>query len=148
MATAKRKVKKTVYEGNVYIQATFNNTIVTVTDLNGNAVSWASAGGLGFRGAKKSTPYAAQTTAEKAAKAAMDSGLQEVNVFVKGPGVGRESAIRTLGVLGLKVRSIRDVTEEIADTWQDILDLSADIAEPRGPSCSSREIVVIQVSAR
>ncbi|MBG0766018.1 30S ribosomal protein S11 [Sphaerochaeta halotolerans] len=110
MATIKRKVKKTVYEGNVYIQATFNNTIVTVTDLNGNAVSWASAGGLGFRGAKKSTPYAAQVTAEKAAKAAMDSGLQEVNVFVKGPGVGRESAIRTLGVLGLKVRSIRDVT--------------------------------------
>ncbi|HKM05706.1 30S ribosomal protein S11 [Sphaerochaeta sp. PS] len=110
MAKTKRKVKKTVYEGNVYIQATFNNTIVTVTDLNGNAVSWASAGGLGFRGAKKSTPYAAQTTAEKAAKAAMDSGLQEVNVFVKGPGVGRESAIRTLGVLGLKVRSIRDVT--------------------------------------
>ena len=110
MATVKRKTKKTVYEGNVYIQATFNNTIVTVTDLQGNAVSWASAGGLGFRGAKKSTPYAAQTTAEKAAKAAMDSGLQEVNVFVKGPGVGRESAIRTLGVLGLKVRSIRDVT--------------------------------------
>jgi small subunit ribosomal protein S11 len=110
MANAKRKVKRTVYEGNVYIQATFNNTIVTVTDLNGNAVSWASAGGLGFRGAKKSTPYAAQTTAEKAAKAAMDSGLQEVNVYVKGPGVGRESAIRTLGVLGLKVRSIRDVT--------------------------------------
>jgi small subunit ribosomal protein S11 len=110
MATVKRKVKKTVYEGNVYIQATFNNTIVTVTDLQGNAVSWASAGGLGFRGAKKSTPYAAQTTAEKAAKAAMDSGLQEVNVFVKGPGVGRESAIRTLGVLGLKVRSIRDIT--------------------------------------
>ena len=109
-AKTKRRVKKTVYEGNVYIQATFNNTIVTVTDLNGNAVSWASAGGLGFRGAKKSTPYAAQTTAEKAAKAAMDSGLQEVNVFVKGPGVGRESAIRTLGVLGLKVRSIRDIT--------------------------------------
>jgi len=110
MATVKRKTKKTVFEGNVYIQATFNNTIVTVTDLQGNAVSWASAGGLGFRGAKKSTPYAAQTTAEKAAKTAMDSGLQEVNVFVKGPGVGRESAIRTLGVLGLKVRSIRDIT--------------------------------------
>ena len=105
----KRRVKKTVYEGNVYIQATFNNTIVTVTDLNGNAVSWASAGGLGFRGAKKSTPYATQTTAEKVA-GTMDSGLQEVNVFVKGPGVGRESAIRTLGVLGLKVRSIRDIT--------------------------------------
>ena len=110
MATVKRKTKKTVFEGNVYIQATFNNTIVTVTDLQGNAVSWASAGGLGFRGAKKYTPYAAQTTAEKAAKTAMDSGLQEVNVFVKGPGVGRESAIRTLGVLGLKVRSIRDIT--------------------------------------
>jgi len=110
VAKAKRKVKKTVYEGNVYIQATFNNTIVTVTDLTGNAVSWASAGGLGFRGAKKSTPYAAQTAAETAAKKAMDYGLREVNVFVKGPGVGRESAIRTLGVLGLKVRSIRDVT--------------------------------------
>ncbi|MFA5467679.1 MAG: 30S ribosomal protein S11 [Sphaerochaetaceae bacterium] len=110
MAKAKRRVKKTVYEGNVYIQATFNNTIVTITDLNGNAVSWASAGGLGFRGAKKSTPYAAQTAAETAAKKAIDFGLREVNVFVKGPGVGRESAIRTLGVLGLQVRSIRDVT--------------------------------------
>jgi small subunit ribosomal protein S11 len=110
VAKAKRKVKKTVYEGNVYIQATFNNTIVTVTDLTGNAVSWASAGGLGFRGAKKSTPYAAQTAAETAAKKAMDYGLREVHVFVKGPGIGRESAIRTLGVLGLKVRSIRDVT--------------------------------------
>ena len=110
MATAKKKVKKTVLEGNVYIQATFNNTIITFTDLAGNAFSWASAGGLGFRGAKKSTPYAAQTTCETAGKKAMDSGLREVNVFVKGPGVGRESAIRTLGVLGLKVRSIRDVT--------------------------------------
>ena len=110
MATAKKKVKKTVLEGNVYIQATFNNTIITFTDLAGNAISWASAGGLGFRGAKKSTPYAAQTTCETAGKKAMGSGLREVNVFVKGPGVGRESAIRTLGVLGLKVRSIRDVT--------------------------------------
>ena len=88
----------------------FNNTIITFTDLAGNAISWASAGGLGFRGAKKSTPYAAHTTCETAGKKAMDSGLREVNVFVKGPGVGRESAIRTLGVLGLKVRSIRDVT--------------------------------------
>ena len=105
-----KKTKKTVLEGNVYIQATFNNTIITVTDLAGNAVSWASAGMLGFRGAKKSTPYAAQATCETAAKKAMDFGLREVNVFVKGPGVGRESAIRTLGVLGLKVRSIRDVT--------------------------------------
>lgn len=106
----KRKEKKTVYEGNVYIQATFNNTIVTITDLKGNTVAWASAGGLGFRGAKKSTPFAAQTTAEAAAQKAMETGLREVNVFVKGPGVGRESAIRSLGALGLKVKSIRDVT--------------------------------------
>lgn len=110
MAKAKKKAKKTVYEGKVFVQATFNNTIVTVTDLNGNTVSWASAGGLGFRGAKKSTPYAAQTTAETAAKKAMDFGLREVHVFVKGPGVGRESAIRSLGNLGLTVRSIKDIT--------------------------------------
>lgn len=106
----KKKEKKTVYEGKVFIQATFNNTIVTITDLNGNAISWSSAGGLGFRGAKKSTPFAAQTTAETAAQKAMDFGLREVHVFVKGPGVGRESAIRSLGALGLKVRSIRDMT--------------------------------------
>lgn len=106
----KKKEKKTVYEGNVYIQATFNNTIVTVTDLTGNAISWASAGGLGFRGAKKSTPYAAQTTAETAAKKAMDIGLRAVNIFVKGPGVGRESAVRSIGNLGIQVMSIRDVT--------------------------------------
>jgi len=108
--TRKKKEKKSVYEGKVYIQATFNNTIVTVTDLGGNGLSWASAGALGFKGAKKSTPYAAQTTAESAAQKAMDYGLREVYVFVKGPGVGRESAIRSLGSLGLQVRSIRDVT--------------------------------------
>jgi len=108
--TKKKKEKKSVFEGNVYIQATFNNTIVTVSDLNGNALSWASAGGLGFRGAKKSTPFAAQTTAETAANKALDYGLREVNVFVKGPGVGRESAIRSLGALGLKVKSIKDMT--------------------------------------
>ena len=106
----KKKEKKTVYEGKVFIQATFNNTIVTITDLNGNTVSWSSAGSLGFRGAKKSTPYAAQTTAETAARKAMDQGLQEVHVFINGPGVGRESAIRSLGALGLAVRSIKDVT--------------------------------------
>ena len=106
----KREKKKNISEGCVYIQATFNNTIVTITDLSGNTISWASAGGLGFRGAKKSTPFAAQTTAETAVKKALDSGLREVNVFVKGPGVGRESAIRSLGVLGLRVRTIRDVT--------------------------------------
>lgn len=111
MAKAKkRKEKKTVYEGKVFIQATFNNTIVTITDINGNALSWASAGGLNFRGAKKSTPFAAQTTAETAAQKAMDFGLREVHVLVKGPGVGRESAVRSLGALGLKVKSIRDVT--------------------------------------
>ena len=106
----KKKEKKTVVEGNVYIQATFNNTIVTITDLKGNALSWCSAGSLGFRGAKKSTPYAAQTTAETATNRARDYGLQIVNVFVKGPGVGRESAIRSLGNLGLKVKTIKDIT--------------------------------------
>ncbi|AFG36677.1 30S ribosomal protein S11 [Spirochaeta africana] len=108
--TRKKKDKKSVYEGKVFIQATFNNTIVTVTDAMGNALSWASAGSLGFKGAKKSTPYAAQTTAETAAQKAMDYGLQEVQVYVKGPGVGRESAIRSLGALGLRVRSIKDIT--------------------------------------
>jgi small subunit ribosomal protein S11 len=106
----KKKEKRSVFEGKVYIQATFNNTIVTVTDLNGNGISWASAGSLGFRGAKKSTPYAAQTTAETAARKAMDVGLKEVHVLVKGPGVGRESAIRSLGALGLWVKSIKDIT--------------------------------------
>lgn len=106
----KRDKKKNISEGRVYIQATFNNTIVTITDLTGNTISWASAGGLGFRGAKKSTPFAAQTTAETAAKKAMEEGLREVAVFVKGPGVGRESAIRSLGALGLRVRTIKDTT--------------------------------------
>lgn len=113
MATAKktkRKEKKSVYEGNVYIQATFNNTIVTITDLNGNALSWASSGMLGFRGAKKSTPFAAQTVAETAVDKAKLYGLREVHVFVKGPGVGRESAVRAMGNKGLKVRSIDDIT--------------------------------------
>jgi small subunit ribosomal protein S11 len=106
----KKKEKKSVYEGNVYVQATFNNTIVTVTDLMGNAISWASSGGMGFRGAKKSTPFAAQAVTEVAAQKAMQSGLREVHVYVKGPGMGRESAIRQLGVLGIKVKSINDVT--------------------------------------
>jgi small subunit ribosomal protein S11 len=106
----KKREKKNVYSGNVYIQATFNNTIVTITDLKGNALSWASAGALAFKGAKKSTPYAAQTTAETAIKKAMDYGLREVNVYVKGPGVGRESAIRSIGALGVKVVTIKDIT--------------------------------------
>jgi small subunit ribosomal protein S11 len=107
---SKKEKKKNIAEGRVYIQATFNNTIVTITDLMGNAISWASAGGLGFKGAKKSTPFAAQSTAEAAGSKAMEQGLREVVVLVKGPGVGSEAAIRAFGVLGLRVRSIRDVT--------------------------------------
>jgi len=107
---SKKEKKKNIAEGKVYIQATFNNTIVTITDLMGNAISWASAGGLGFKGAKKSTPFAAQSTAEAAGSKAMEQGLREVVVLVKGPGVGSEAAIRAFGVLGLRVRSIRDVT--------------------------------------
>ena len=111
MATVKkRKEKKSVYEGNVYIQATFNNTIVTITDLKGNAIAWASSGGLGFRGAKKSTPFAAQTVAETAVQKAVSYGLREVHVFVKGPGMGRENAIRSLQAAGLEVTLIKDVT--------------------------------------
>jgi small subunit ribosomal protein S11 len=110
VSKTKRDKKKNVAEGNVYIQATFNNTIVTITDRMGNALSWASAGSLGFKGAKKSTPYAAQMTAEAAVNRAKEYGLIEVHVFVKGPGVGGESAIRSLGALGLRVRSIQDVT--------------------------------------
>ncbi len=111
MAVAKKKKeKKSVYEGKVFIQATFNNTIITITDINGNAISWASSGGLGFRGAKKSTPFAAQTVTETAVQKALNVGLREVHVVVKGPGIGRESAIRQLGALGLKVRTINDVT--------------------------------------
>ncbi len=110
VTTKKRKEKKSVYEGNVYIQATFNNTVITITDLNGNAIAWASSGTHQFRGAKKSTPFAAQTVAETVVQKAMNSGLREVHVYVKGPGIGRESAIRQLGALGLKVKSINDVT--------------------------------------
>ena len=110
MATQKKKTKKIVQEGNAYIQATFNNTIITITDVNGNTISWASAGAQGYRGAKKSTPFAAQTIMEAAARKALDTGLSEVNVVVKGPGSGRESAIRALGTVGLKVKTIRDVT--------------------------------------
>jgi len=110
VAKAKKEKKKNIAEGKVFIQATFNNTIVTITDLAGNAISWASAGGLGFKGAKKSTPFAAQSTAEAAGAKARDQGLREVVVFVKGPGVGSEAAIRAFGILGIRVRSIKDVT--------------------------------------
>jgi len=107
---AKKKEKKNIASGIVHIQATFNNTIITITDRQGNAISWSSAGSLDFRGAKKSTPFAAQITAEDAARKAMEHGLREVDVFVKGPGSGRESAIRTLQVVGLKINMIKDVT--------------------------------------
>ena len=106
----KRKEKKHVESGAAHIRSTFNNTIVTITDTAGNAISWASAGELGFRGSKKSTPFAAQTAAETAAKAAMEHGLKNVEVYVKGPGAGREAAIRALQTVGLEVRMIKDVT--------------------------------------
>ena len=106
----KRRERKNIEKGTVHIQSTFNNTIVTITDVRGNALSWASAGGLGFRGSRKSTPYAAQTAAETAAKAAMEHGLKTVEVFVKGPGSGREAAIRALQAAGLEVTMIKDVT--------------------------------------
>lgn len=106
----RRKEKKNIERGSAHIQSTFNNTIVTITDVRGNAISWASAGGLGFRGSRKSTPYAAQTAAETAAKAAMEQGLKTVEVYVKGPGSGRESAIRALQSAGLEVTMIKDVT--------------------------------------
>ena len=106
----KRKEKKHLESGAAHIRSTFNNTIVTLTDTNGNALSWASAGGLGFRGSRKSTPFAAQMAAEQAAKAAMEHGLKVVEVFVKGPGGGREAAIRSLQAAGLEVNAIKDVT--------------------------------------
>ena len=106
----KKKERKNILQGVVHIQSTFNNTIVTLTDTAGNALSWASAGGLGFRGSRKNTPYAAQMAAETAAKAAMEHGLKTVEVSVKGPGAGREAAIRALQAAGLEVTAIRDVT--------------------------------------
>ena len=107
----RRRERKNIEKGAVHIRSSFNNTMVTVTDTNGNAISWASSGGLGFRGSKKSTPFAAQTAAETAAKAAIEvCGLKSVEVYVKGPGQGRESAIRALQSAGLEVTMIKDVT--------------------------------------
>ena len=106
----KRREKKNIERGAARIQSTFNNTIVTITDVNGNAVSWASAGEMGFRGSRKSTPFAAATAAETAAKTAVDCGMKTVEVYVKGPGAGRESAIRALQTAGLDVSLIKDVT--------------------------------------
>ena len=108
--TRKRRVKKKIESGIVHIQSTFNNTIVMITDVHGNALAWSSAGALGFKGSKKSTPFAAQMASEAAAKAAQEQGLKTVSVTVKGPGSGRESAIRALAAAGLNVTSISDVT--------------------------------------
>ena len=106
----KRKVKKNVPHGQVHIHTTFNNTVITITDTEGNTVSWASAGTMGIKGSKKSTPFAAGMAAEKAGKAAADAGMKTVDVFVKGLGSGRESAIRSLATVGLEVKTITDVT--------------------------------------
>ena len=106
----RRRERKNIENVAVHIKSTFNNTIVTITDTQGNAISWASAGGLGFRGSKKSTPFAAQSAAETAARAAMEHGLKTVEVYVKGPGAGREAAIRALQTVGLEVKLIKDVT--------------------------------------
>ncbi len=109
-ARPKRKERKNIEYGVAHIRSTFNNTIVTITDAKGNAISWASAGGMGFKGSRKSTPFAAQMAAEQAAKAAMEHGMKQIEVFVKGPGAGREAAIRSLQAAGLEVNLIKDVT--------------------------------------
>ncbi|HEY7420232.1 MAG TPA: 30S ribosomal protein S11 [Ktedonobacteraceae bacterium] len=106
----RRRERKSVPRGQAHIQATFNNTIVTLTDPNGNVLSWGSAGAQGFKGSRKSTPYAAQMTADAAARKAMEHGLKQIDVYVKGPGSGREAAIRSLQAAGLNVTSITDVT--------------------------------------
>jgi small subunit ribosomal protein S11 len=106
----KRREKRAVVEGNAYIQSTFNNTIVTVTDLNGDVLGWASAGSVGFKGTKKGTPFAAQLAAESVGRRASDQGMKRINVFVKGPGSGRETAIRAMGTTGMMVASIKDTT--------------------------------------
>ncbi|QJT07673.1 30S ribosomal protein S11 [Oceanidesulfovibrio marinus] len=108
--TAKKREKKNIPVGVAHIQATFNNTIITFTDTKGNVVSWASAGGSGFKGSRKSTPFAAQMAAEKAARVAQDNGMRSVGIFVKGPGSGREAAMRAINNVGFKVTFIRDVT--------------------------------------
>ena len=110
VVSKKRRERKNIERGAAHIRSSFNNTIVTISDTNGNAISWASAGELGYRGSRKSTPFAAQMAAETAAKAAMEHGLKTVEVYVKGPGSGRESAIRALETVGLQVTMIKDVT--------------------------------------
>ena len=106
----KKKVKKNIQTGMAHIQATFNNTVITITDVGGNAIAWSTAGQNGFKGSRKSTPFAAQVAAEECAKKAMEHGVRTIGVFVKGPGAGRESALRALQAAGLRITMIRDVT--------------------------------------
>jgi small subunit ribosomal protein S11 len=108
--TGKKKIKRVVSDGIAHVQASFNNTVITITDRQGNALAWATAGGAGFRGSRKSTPFAAQVASEKASRAAMEYGLKNVEVRISGPGPGRESAVRALNAIGLKVLNIQDVT--------------------------------------
>lgn len=109
-AKSRKRVKKTIVDGVAHIHASFNNTIITITDRQGNAVSWATSGGSGFRGSRKSTPFAAQIASQKAGEAAQEFGMQNLEVFVKGPGPGRESAVRALNSIGFKITNITDVT--------------------------------------
>jgi small subunit ribosomal protein S11 len=109
-ARPKRRERKNVEHGVAHIRSTFNNTIISITDANGNSISWSSSGNVGFKGSRKSTPFAAQLAAESAAKAAMEHGMRSVEVYVKGPGAGREAAIRSLQAAGLEVNAIKDVT--------------------------------------
>ena len=160
-ATRRRREKKNIERGAAHIQSTFNNTIVTITDTQGNALSWASAGELGFRGSRKSTPFAAQSAAETAAKAAMEHGLKTVEVYVKGPGAGREAAIRALQSAGLEVSMIKDVTPiphngcrppkrrrvELNGgvmKWQDIPGQFVSFAAARVKNCSLKASVATQ----
>ncbi|MCH2100017.1 MAG: 30S ribosomal protein S11 [Pseudomonadales bacterium] len=110
MADAKKRVKKTVVDGVAHVHASFNNTIITISDRQGNALCWATAGGSGFRGSRKSTPFAAQVAAERAGNAALEFGMKNLDVYVKGPGPGRESAVRALNGVGFRISSITDVT--------------------------------------
>jgi small subunit ribosomal protein S11 len=109
-AKVKKKIKRVVTDGIAHVHASFNNTIITITDRQGNALSWATSGGAGFRGSRKSTPFAAQVAAEKAGKVALDYGVKSLEVRIKGPGPGRESAVRALNALGMKITSITDIT--------------------------------------
>ena len=144
MANPKKKVvrrrreRKNIEKGAVHIQSTFNNTIITITDVQGNAISWASAGEMGFRGSKKSTPFAAQTAAEKAARAAQEHGLKTVEVYVKGPGSGREAAIRALQAVLPREDVSNGVTknQEVQSKWQDIRTQYAECAAAKARSCS------------